>query len=172
MRDTSILGAPPTLHENCLGPLARLRDNERYSRLLAKPFEVIARFFLYMAQAPHPPPLNGYSLLSGAIVSVPAAMAVTRLYTLLAEVAYRWRPQSSYSRILNYLWLDPGMRGDVLLVFLFTLSLHFVVYPNLFRHRDRSFHVRYLALGTVGWLALTLASNLILRSMGSMQSPM
>jgi hypothetical protein len=109
--------------------------------------------------------------LSGGLVALPAAFAISGVYLIIAELAYRSFPNSGYAHLLTLLWFDPGARGDVTLVFLLMLPVHFLAYVGLFRRRPATFHWRYLAIGTVSWVCLILLSKLTLRSLSPLQSP-
>jgi hypothetical protein len=112
------------------------------------------------------------SVLCGGIVALPAAFAISGGYIIIAELAYRLFPNSGYARLLTLFWFDPGARADITLVFLFTIPVHLLVYVGFFRRRPPTFHWKYLAIGTVSWISLMLLSQLILRLLGPLQSPL
>lgn len=112
------------------------------------------------------------SLLTGLIVAVPAAMAVARLCTLIAELLYRWRPHSVYAQYIEYSWFDPGVRGDILLTFIVALGIHFLLYPVLTFRQSKRFHLRYLLFGNSIWVGLIFLTSFGLTALGPMESPL
>lgn len=125
-----------------------------------------------MTSEPRTVPSSIASIVCGGLVSFPVTMAISRLYILVAEFACRWFPESWFSRTVNLLWFGPGMRGDILLLSLTILSVHFVVYANLFRTRPRSFHLKYLTIGTGCSVAIVVIATLVFRSLGQLHSPL
>lgn len=112
------------------------------------------------------------TLLVAIIAGSFTAIAISRVYVLSAEVFYRSFPESTFALWMHYLWFDPGVRGDVLMVTLLVFVAHSVGYPLVCGRRSLTFHGIYFMLVGLGALVIGFSAGLVLGVLEPLHSPL
>ena len=112
------------------------------------------------------------TLLTSFFAAFAFSIAGGRLYVVVSEVCCRWvkknHSESSVAEICILLWMDPGVRLDAFIVFVFTF-IYWVTHLVVFRSRTVVVQCKWLLAVFLGSFCIFLISSLIISQLGPLK---